>query len=102
MQVPQDCLINIYQCFGGDIGYAFLTFASILYNLTPVRAFGKTIEEKRSNHTKTKLAEAVGNCEVFKCGCLTTINNGMLSITMQMVSVLAKHLMNIIFAVLTA
>lgn len=99
MQVPEDCRIPAYRCFGGDIRYAFLTFlsksflpASILYNLTPARAFGKSVGEKRSNRTKTELAEAVENCDVFKCESLTTVNNGMLPITTWMVSVRPKHL----------
>lgn len=69
MQVPEDCLISAYRCFGGDLCYAVLTFlfksflpASVLCNLTPVRAFGRSVEEKWSSRTKTKLAEAVENC----------------------------------------
>lgn len=55
------------------------------------------MEEKRSNCTKTKLAEAVENCDVFKCERLTAVNNGMLPITMRVVSALPKHLTNIIY-----
>lgn len=72
MQVPENSLLHVYQCFGGDICCAFLTFlfksflpAPIFYNLTPVRAFGKSVKEKLLNHGKAKLAEAVEICDVF-------------------------------------
>lgn len=66
------------RCIFSTVLFKSFLPASILYNLTPARGFGKSVEEKRSNRTENKLAEAVENCDVFMCEFLTLINNGML------------------------
>lgn len=67
--------------------------ASILYNLTPVRAFGKSVEEQWLNRTEGKLVEAVESCNVLMCEYLTLLNSGMLPITMWM----PKQLTNVFY-----
>lgn len=51
----------LYYCY---FLFKSLFAAGVLYNITPVRARGKSVEEKQSNHSKPELAEAAENSDV--------------------------------------
>lgn len=50
-----------YYCY---FLFKSLFAAGVLYKVTPVRARGKSVEEKQSNHSKPELAEAAENSDV--------------------------------------